>query len=264
MTRSISKSLSKILEELELENDSYVSLDRIRELVEKHEISSDASVVASRLKQLGWLLPTSQRGIWEFASAAMAGPYSKNDPLREIIAFNIANPQENCYLCMQTAAWVLGYADRVPTQKELAFQNIPRKHISEDIIVYKYTPSLTPKFIRGVKCLVPESIIVHMATKPDSVKNWESVIEWLPDMVYDINIEHLLIELDKKNDSIKRRTGYLLQGMHPNASEAIKKVVVSKSKIRFGPRKEAIRNDERWMISDTILPFSPKEIERVK
>ncbi len=60
------------------------------------------------------------------------------------------------------------------------------------------------------------------------------------------------------------KTGYLLQGMYLEAATEIMNHIGSRSKIRFGPRKPAIRNDERWMISDTILPFSPKETECVK
>ena len=32
--------------------------------------------VATRLRERGWLLPTGQRGVWEFAPAAVAGAYS--------------------------------------------------------------------------------------------------------------------------------------------------------------------------------------------
>ena len=36
-----------------------------------------------------------------------------------------------------------------------------------------------------------------------------------------------------------------------------------KSKTRFGPRSNALRNDERWKVSDTLLPFDPRELEAV-
>ena len=90
-------------------------------------------------------------------------------------------------------------------------------------------------------------------------------MEWLPDVVYESDESNLLMELSGRNDSIKRRTGYLLQGMYPDAAEAIyNSIPKPKSKIRFGPRKQAVRNDEKWKISDTILPFSPKNMEEVK
>ena len=265
LTRTISKSMAGILEDLELNNKTYVTLDELAKLAKENGVLTEPSMIASRLKKAGWLLPTMQRGIWEFASAAMAGPYSRNDPLMEVKAFQLLNPQIECYVCLQTAAWVLGLADRVPAHKELAFSQIPKRQIPEVISAYKYSPEMKTKELRGVMCLSPESIIVHIATKPDVVQSWDSVMEWLPDVVYESEIKNLLIEISNRNDSIKRRTGYLLQGMYPAAADAIyDSIPKPSSKIRFGARNPSIRNDEKWMISDTTMPFPAKEMEKVK
>lgn len=263
MTRTITKSMAGILEELELENETFVDINRLEELAAKYNVRSETSLIASRLRKAGWLLPTSQRGVWEFSPAARAGSYSKNDPLMDVKVFRIANPSTDCYLCMQTAAWALGLADRIPERKELAFSNVPQ-NVPDEIAAYKYKPTLAPSLARGVPCLAPESIVVQVAAKPIAFRSWESAAEWIPDVVYEIEIERLLMELSDKTDSVIRRTGYLLQGMYPAAAEAVKSITTGSSKIRFGPRTRALRNDENWMISDTILPFSPKEMERVK
>ena len=265
MTRTISKSMAGILEDLELDNKSYVTLEELAELAKRHGVSTEPAMIASRLKQSGWLLSTAQRGVWEFASASMAGPYSKNDPLKDIKAFQLSNPKLKSYVCLQTAAWAMGLADRVPSHKELAFPQIPRKSIPDVITAYKYNPSINVREVRGVHCLAPESILVHIATKPDLIQSWESVMEWLPDVVYECDIENLLVEIAERTDSVKRRTGYLMQGMYPDAADAIyNSIPKPSSKIRFGARKQSIRNDEKWKIADTELPFSPKEMEKVK
>ncbi len=265
MTRTITRSMAGILEELELDNKSYVTLEELAALARKHDVSTKPATIASRLKQSGWLLPTAQRGVWEFASASMAGPYSKNDPLKDIKAFQLSNPKLKSYICLQTAAWAMGLADRVPSHRELAFPQIPRKHIPEIITAYKYSPILDAKEARGVLCLAPESILVHIATKPDLIQSWESTMEWLPDVVFECKIENILTELTDRTDSIKRRSGYLIQGMYPDAADAIYECISKPpSKIRFGTRKTSIRNDEKWKIADTELPFSPIELEKVK
>lgn len=265
MTRTISKSMSKILEELELENKTYVTTDEIAVLAEKYRLLSDPHLIVSRLKQSGWLLPTSQRGVWEFAPASMAGPYSKNEPLKDIKVFQKTNPEIECYACLQTAAWILGLADRIPSTKELAFPKIPRKRLPGSIAAFRYAPVIELRKEKDVMCLAPESIIVHIASKPDIIRSWESAMEWIPDVIYEATTENILLELSDKNDSLKRRTGYLLQGMYPDASKAIySSIPKPSSKIRFGGRRSAVRNDQKWMISDTVLPFSPKETERVK
>ncbi len=265
MTRTISQSMSHILEELELENKTYVSSDEITVLAKKYGILTDPYKIVSRLNRSGWLLPTSHRGVWEFAPASMAGPYSRNEPLKDIRVFQKANPDIRCYICLQTAAWALGLADRIPAIKELAFEKIPRKRISEPIAAFRYTPVIEPRKEKNILCLVPESIIVHIASKPDIIRSWESAMEWIPDIVYETTTENILLELSDKNDSVKRRTGYLLQNMFPDASDTIyNNISKPSSKIRFGSRESAVRNDQKWMISDTVLPFSPKEMERVK
>ena len=265
MTRTISKSMSGLLEDLELDNKTYLTLDELSELAMRHGVRTDPKMIAARLRKSGWLLPTQQRGIWEFAPASMAGPYSKNDPLKEIKAFQLLNPELKSYLCLQTAAWAMGLADRVPEHKDLAFEQVPRKLMPEVISVYKYSPIIDIREARGVPCLAPESILVHIATKPDLIKSWESVMEWLPDVVYETEIANILMEIAGRTDSVKRRTGYLLQGMYPEAADAIyKNISKPVSKIRFGARRQAIRNDEKWKISDTSVPFSIKEVEKVK
>ena len=264
MTRTISKSVADILEGLELDNKAYITLEEIAALAHKEGVLTDPSMIASRLKQTGWLLPTSQRGVWEFSPAARAGAFSQNDPLREIKAFQIANPDISCCLCLQTAAWALGLADRVPYKKELAFPEIPRRHIAKDIMTFRFKPTLEPKEVRGVPCLVPESIIVHLVVKPDQVKSWESVMEWLPDVVYESDAEKIMLELVGRPASVYQRTGYLLQMMYPAAADAIFEKTCPSSKIWFGPRQTVLRNDEKWKIADSILPFSPKELEKVK
>ena len=264
MARTISNSMSEILQELELESETYVSLQKLQDLATKYNVSSTPSLIAHRLKNEGWLIATPQRGIWEFAPASYAGAYSKNDPLTGIKAFMLANPDIRCYLCMQTAAWALGIADRLPVRTEVAFSNSAAKHFPAHIKKYTYLPNLDPVIKKGVPCLAPESIVVHMASKPSSVRSWESAMEWLPDLVYETETEKLLQELESRPNSVKQRTGYLLQNMFPEAASGIRQSTDIRAKVRFGPREQAIRNDETWMISDTVLPFSPKEMEKVK
>ena len=265
MARTISRSMAGILEELELDNKTYVTLAELAELAKRHGVSTEPSMIALRLKQSGWLLPTAQRGVWEYASASMAGPYSKNDPLRDIKAFQSSNPQLKSYVCLQTAAWAMGLADRVPSNKELAFPQIPRNRIPETITAYKYSPSINVREVRGVHCLAPESILVQIAEKPNVIHSWESTMEWLPDVIYECEIDMILTEITDRTDSVKRRTGYMLQGMYPDAADAIyASIPKPAAKIRFGARKPSLRNDEKWKLVDTTLPYSPKEMEKVK
>lgn len=264
MARTITNSMSEILQALELESETYITNQRLGELAEKYGIKTSPALIAYRLKEAGWLIPTPQQGVWEFAPASYAGTYSKNDPLRSVKAFRLANSEAHCFLCMQTAAWAMGVADRIPSITEVAFSEMPSKHIPKQMHAYHYRPNLEPLIRKEVPCLAPESILIQMTAKPSLVRSWESVFEWLPDLVYELDPEKIMQELQGRPNSVKQRTGYLLQNMFPEAAESIRKQAGLHAKVRFGPRDKAIRNDESWMISDTVLPVSPKEMEKVK
>lgn len=120
MKRTIPRTMSGILEELELEQPTLVTSERLNDLVQQQGLTTPTKVVAARLRERGWLLPTDRRGVWEFAPAAFAGPYSRNDPLTPLQAFLSRDPDERCALTFQAAAWALGAADRAPARIEVA------------------------------------------------------------------------------------------------------------------------------------------------
>jgi len=264
MARTISRKMSGIINELELEGITYVNSEMLDSLVKKNNVKTQTAIVAKRLREKGWFLPTQQRGIWEYVPAAVAGVISNNDTLSPIKTFNLANPDCNCCLTLQSAAWALGLADRASSTVEAVVEKQPNVKIPEGLRVFIYKTNLPLKNTKGVKCLSPEAIIVHIASNPKIVKSWEGALEWIPDVVYEMSIDNLMRELDGRKDAVKARTGYFLQGMYPEAAEAIYKSFTVKSKIRFGRRDQpSIRNNEKWKIIDTVLPMNPKEMEKV-
>lgn len=264
MTRSIPIGLSGILEEFELERPELVTTADIARISKQVGIGMPARKVASRLKERGWLLATPQRGVWEFAPAEAAGPYSNFDPLLSIKAFALANPSVEYALTFQTAAWALGLADRVPAKIEVAFAERPKVKIPEQISAVVYTSNLQTVEAKGSNALAAEGIVVNLAQRPSSVRSWGSVREWLPPVSYELTAEAMLRELEGWPPSVWARTGYLLQGLRPDVAESIGAVSKPKVKIKFGARGKALRNDERWMVSDSVLPFDPRELESVK
>src|ERR1035437_6125238 len=82
MTRTIPSSLAPVLEQLELYQADLVTTARLDELVRTAGIRTATRTVATRLRERGWLLPTGQRGVWEFAPAAVAGAYRRGGAAR--------------------------------------------------------------------------------------------------------------------------------------------------------------------------------------
>ena len=262
MARTIPKGLSEVLEELELERPQLVTASQLTELCEKAGVHTPAKVVASRLRERGWLLATPQRGVWEFAPAELAGAYSSEDPLLPLKALAAARPDKQFALSSQTAAWALGLADRVPAILDAAFEHAPAS-VPEGVRATTYRPNVPTTVAKGISTLVPESIVVHMAQRPSAVRSWQGVAEWLPDVAYELDASVVLKELEDRPRSVAIRTGYILQGMRPDVADAIMEHCPPRSKTRFGTGA-AKRNDERWQVSASTLPFDPREMEKVR
>lgn len=73
----------------------------------------------------------------------------------------------------------------------------------------------------------------------------------------------MLDELGGRPRSVAARTGCLIQGMRPGVADAIMEASPPCSKARFGTGS-AIRNDERWQVSDSALPFDPREMDEIR
>lgn len=265
MARTIAPTMSRVLERLELERPQLVTSAELARILGEEGISTPAAVFASRLRDKGWLLPTGQRGVWEFAPAAVSGPYSSMDPLLPVKAFTAAHPDCGAALTMHAAAWALGLADRAPAVMDVALPAAPGKTaVPEGMATHVFSPALPTVEARGAASLAPESALVHMAARPNGVRSWQSAQEWLPDMAYEASPGRVLQELSGRAPSVWARAGYLLQGMRPDIAEAVAAARKPVSKVRFGPRSKGLRNDERWNVCDTALPFDPRELEDVR
>jgi hypothetical protein len=260
MTRAIAPSMAPILAELELAADEIVTIERLDDLVRAAGLRTSTRVVAARLRQQGWLLDTGQRGVWEFAPAAAAGPYSRGGPVLGLRAL-LARRDIACGLTFQAAAWALGAADRAPSRVEVAVadkRDVAR--MPDDFSISVFAPHVPYRMAKGVPSLGPASVLTHMATSPNNVRSWTSAAEWLPDLAADAHTPDVLAELDGRPATVAARLGYLLQGLRPDITS---RIVGPPTKTWFGPRRATVRHDSTWQIADTLLPFDPRSLEPV-
>ncbi|WP_291382490.1 type IV toxin-antitoxin system AbiEi family antitoxin [Demequina sp.] len=262
MTRTIPPSLAGIMGDLELEQPTLVTSDHLAELVHRHGVLTPPKVVAARLRDRGWLLSTGRRGVWEFAPAAVAGAFSLSDPVMPLRAFLASRPGARCALTFQAAAWAHGVADRVPSRLEVAAATADlARQLPSTLAPSAFDPRLDYVVVRGAPVLAPESVVVHMATRPADVRSWASVLEWLPELAGMMRSDALSRELEGRSASITTRTGYLLQGLRPDIATSLHARATSKGKVWFGRRASLKRHDAYWQIADTLLPFDPRTLE---
>ncbi|QPZ37453.1 type IV toxin-antitoxin system AbiEi family antitoxin [Paramicrobacterium chengjingii] len=264
MTRSISRAMGGVLEELELEQPELVTSEHLDRLVQQQGLRTPVKVVAARLRERGWLLPTGRRGVWEFAPAAVAGAYSRNDPVMPLRAFLAERPDARCALTFQAAAWAHDAADRSPARPEVAAVTSElARQLPAALAGTVFKPCLDYQDIRGVPVLAIESLIVHMAARPKAVRSWSSALEWFPELARRPVPDLLMKELSGRPASIRARTGYLLQGLRPDLAVAIRELAPPAGKTWFGSRGPLRRHDAAWQIADTLLPFNPRELAAV-
>lgn len=259
MTRSISPSLAPVVEELELVGADLVTASQLREIVRVAGIRTEPYKVAARLRERGWLLPTGQRGVWEFAPGAVAGPYSRGGHTR-LLRSALAKAEIACGLTFQAAAWANGLADRAPARVEVAAATArDSRRLQDGLDVSVFTPRLGYAAAKGVPVLHPDSILVHMGASPSRVRSWVSAAEWLPDVAAEATEAGIIDELRERPATVVARVGYLLQGLRPDIAEHI---TGPSTKTWFGPRATVTRHDAHWQIADTLLPFDPRTLER--
>ena len=264
MTRTISTSMSGILERLELERPTIVTSEGLARMLQEEGVLTPARIVAARLRQKGWLLPTHRRGAWEFVPASSAGAYSSNDPLLPVESYMAKHGPASFGLTFQTAAWMHGIADRVPAHLEVAAKDgQSARSMLGEMATSVFSPRLPYMVRKGIPLLAPESVVAHMAAKPCAVRSWQSALEWLPGLTELIKPESMLEELSGRSSAVISRTGYLIQGMRQDIADEIYAHNKPRYKTWFGPRTALLRHDNKWLVADTLLPFDPRKMDKV-
>jgi predicted transcriptional regulator of viral defense system len=254
--------MAPVLERLELDQPTFVTSGDLARILEEEGVRTSVRVVAARLRARGWLLSTDRRGVWEFAPAAVAGPFSRHDPQAPLQAFLLQHPDARCGLTFQAAAWAHGIADRVPARLEVAASDSAvARQLPRSLSTSVFAPRLGTVTLRAVPVLAAESVLVHMAARPSAVRSWESATEWLAGLAAECSWPALSAELRGRPATVTARTGYLLEGMRPDLAASLRQLSPPKDKTWFGPRRPLLRHDSTWLIADTLLPFDPRTLE---
>jgi hypothetical protein len=260
LTRTIPASLAPVLEQLELEQADLVTMSHLDEVVRSAGLGTQTRTVAARLRERGWLLATGQRGVWEFAPAAVAGAHSRGGPTR-LLRAALSRTEITCGLTFQAAAWASGLADRAPARVEVAAADERSAALlPAGLDVSVFVPRLPYAAAKGVPVLLPASVLTHMAASPTRVRSWASAIEWLPEVAAEVAADDVLAELHARPATVSARLAYLLQGLRPDIAA---RIVGPATKTWFGPRRKVVRHDSRWQIADTLLPFDPRALQPV-
>lgn len=260
LSRSLSQSMARIVAELELRQPTLVTVEELAEFAHEAGLRTPAKVLAARLRATGWLLPTAQRGVYEFAPGSHAGPFGHGDPFIDLRA-TLLSGQQPVTVALQSALWLHGLAERVPDRHEVAIPvgtNVSPS-IRERMRVVRFSHRLPPADLEQLPVHPPATILVHLATKPGDVRGWHSFAEALPELVSRSSAEDLDRELERRPSTVRPRLAYLLSGVAPQTADRLQPIQ-PRNVTWFGASRAARRFDKRFNIADALLPFDPRTL----
>lgn len=249
-----------------MEQSILVTIDDLEAIRIRVDIATPPKVLAARLRERGWLLQTSLRGVYEFAPGAHAGALSSGQVTLPLQAALLARPGLMAGLALQSAAWAMSLADRAPSRLEVAAPDPAAtaslsKLLRADARVLTFDPQLPWKHLRGVPTMAVESVLVHMAARPRNVRSWSSALEWLPDLAAELTADQLQLELTGRPAAVSTRAAYLLSGLRPDLAAQV--AAPGHGAVRFGPRGTSQRYDSQLQLTDSLLPFDPYTLASV-
>jgi hypothetical protein len=248
--------LAPLLEELELDQPALVTLAMLAEIAERTGLAQDAQTLATRLRAHGWLLPMRTKGVWEFAPAARAGRYGSGNQLLELRATLLRRPDLGAVAAFDSASWLLGLAGRSPTRDVVALPDgvtIPPALRAYRIV--RMTMALEPVWRLDVPVWREESLLVAMAARPDSYRDWPNVPEWLPRATRGAGPEGLAQELAGRPRSAWARLAYLLRrgGAEGQIDAILSDAPAGKGPFYLGPRSSGGHHDATTDVVDSLL-----------
>lgn len=260
MTRSLPPTLARIVALLELDQAFLVTMEDLERLRQQTGVKTNAKLISQRLRRLGWLLPTEQRGVWEFAPGAHAGPLGHGHPFKEVRAALLAAPQLDAAICLSSALWAHGLLDRAPERSEVALPtgtSAPAS-LTRAARVVRFDRRLKTVSIRGTPTHAPATILTHLAARPSGVRSWSTVLDALPELLELVNADDLHREIAGRPAAVATRLAYLIHGLDPKLASEL--APGDHGKVWFGPRGRLKRHNQTFNVADTVLPVSPGQL----
>lgn len=260
MTRSLPPTLARIVALLELDQAFLITMADLERLRQQTGVKTNAKLISQRLRDLGWLLPTEQRGVWEFAPGAHAGPLGHGHPFREVQAALLAAPQLDAAICLSSALWVHCLLDRAPERTEVALPTgmAASASLKRAARVTRFDRRLETVPVRGTPTHAPATILTHLAARPSDVRSWSAVLDALPELLELVDADDLRRELAGRPAAVATRLAYLIHGLDPELASGL--APGDHGKVWFGPRGPLKRHNQAYNIADTILPTSPARL----
>lgn len=257
VARVIPTSAAPVVEQLELDGDFVVTIDRIVEVLREVDGDADPRQLAYELKRAGWLGSLRTRGAWEFLPAARGGAYSSGDRLLEFRAQRAVDPAWPGVLAMESAATVLGFAQRIPEREVIALPpkvEPPKAFAGEWRVVTLAIPAEGQTMIDRLPSWNLEGLVAGIAARPMAYRDMPGLGQWLPGSADGIDVDVLIHLLDALPATVSQRAAYLLDAAgNTEASADILRRFPPSGVAWLGQRRPGGQFDAATQVNDTAL-----------
>lgn len=261
VARTIGRATAEVVEQFELDGDLVVTLDRLADVLRQAgREPDDAAVrrVAYDLQRGGWLGPLRSRGVWEFLPGARGGAFGSGDRFIEFRAQHAVNPGWCGTLAMDSAASVLGLAQRIPEREVVALDAagaLPKALAGQWRFVRIAMPAAGRTTVDSLPTWTLEGLVVGIATRPSSYQDLPGLGQWLPEAAGRVNVETVIGLLAGARSATRQRAAYLLgAGGNVEGRSSILTAYPATSAVWFGPRVAGAGVfDSEAQVNDTAL-----------
>ena len=252
--RTVPLGLAPLMGLLELEQPRVVTRAVLTEWAREAGVQWPVDVVVRRLRERGWLLDLSARGVWEFAPAARAGAFGSGDPFIELRATLARNPEAPYVVAAESAAYAHGLASRPPDREVIgapAGARPPRALRGFRLVHWTPRQECEPKDMLPTWPIT--TLLAFMATRPALYRDWPNVGEWLRRAASATSVAGLLDELDGCARSAWARAAYLLEAgaQTERARDVLARAPGGSGPYYLGPRDRPGRHVARFDIIDS-------------
>lgn len=264
--RSIPSSLAAVVADLELHRPTVVTRAWLSDRITTAGLAVRPDMAIRRLRELGWLLPLRVQGVWEFAPADRAGPFSGGDPFIEVRALAAVRPDLGVRIGLESAAFLRSLASRQPTREVLILDiGTPEiRALNRFRRVHLTLPDQAYSLIDGLAVQTPAGILAAIAIRPSAYRDWPGVAEWLPTAARDCAVPTLAHLLAGRPAAAWARAAYLLSrgGNQPAAARLHTDRPAGTGPFFLGPRRNGVHDAVTDVIDSVVARYAQADQDR--
>ncbi len=237
--RTIPLGLAPLLEILELEQPRVVTAAQLARWAQEAGARWPADLLVRRLRERGWLLDLTTKGVWEFAPASRAGALGSGDPLIELRATLARDPSAPFVAAAESAAYLLGLATHRPDPDVISAPEGARlPKALKTLRIVRWRPACDLVMRDGLPTWSLPTLLAFMGTRPGAYHDWINVDEWLGPAARQVTAADLARELKDRPRSAWARTAYLVDagGQEEAASALLSQAPPGKGPYYLGHR----------------------------